>query len=144
MKLQIPIKINRFNIDIRFIKWLMPYIKHQILKNINNRQLYVIDKYIEDSLLLEEYKLKNIKFSSRKAIMLAINNLIINKRKDAYEIEIDNNILYPGYSISLENICKLINLGNMDIKGYPIIINAFNHITDNLKRYCARYYQDGI
>ena len=141
MKLEIPIQIDKFKIDIRFIKLLIPYIKHNILQNINNIQLSNIDRYVEESNILNDYKTKNVTFKSRRIIIMAINNLTVNKGKDYYIIEIDNNIIYPGYSITLENLCKLINFGNMDIKGYPIITNAFNHITVNVRGYFNRYFK---
>jgi hypothetical protein len=140
LKLDIPIKIDQFQIDARFIKWLIPYIRYEVLKNINNRQLLEIDRYVEESQLLENYKIGNIQFNSKRILLMSINNLVFHKGKDFYTIEI-NNIAYPGYAITLKNICKLVNFGNMDIKGYPIITNAFNHITDNLKRYIVQYYR---
>lgn len=140
MKLILPTKIGKFNVDRRFIKWLEKYIKYQIIKNTDNKYLLELDKMIEESQLLEEFKVGDVKFNSKKAILLSINCLQCVKIKDSYHISINNNINFPGYALPLENICKLINFGTLNIKGFPIYTNAFNNIVVNLPRYFTRYY----
>ena len=140
MKLILPKKLNRFVIDKHFIRWLLPLIKYKILKDINNPQIKHFNQLVSESNLLDTYKNNNIEFDARRIILMSINNLRYTEHKDVFIIEIDNNKKVPGYSITLENLCKIINFGTLDIKGFPIYTNAFNHIVVNLKAYYGKYY----
>ena len=140
MILVLPIKLGRFVIDKHFLRWLEPIIKYQILKNINNKQLNQISNLIEEQEILNEFKTKNIKFDARKIIFMSLNKLRVTKTKDHYIIGIDRKALCPGYNLSFDEICRIINYGTIDIKGFPIYTNAFEHVLNNLKKYFVKYF----
>ena len=63
------------------------------------------------------------------AISYAIRTLSINRVNDYYTISIDRNRTYKGMNI--EKLINLITYGNRSVKGYTILLNIFNFITEH-------------
>ena len=77
--------------------------------------------------------------NSREVILYACRNLSITKpSKNVYNISINKNLKYKGKSIS--SWIKLITYGNRDIKGYPVVLNIFRKVKDNIS-YIYREYK---
>ena len=135
------LKLNELNLidrfDYRITDDKIPLTDLKEMINYDN------DKFIYKNTteeILNEFKTKNIKFDARKIIFMSLNKLRVTKTKDHYIIGIDRKALCPGYNLSFEEICRIINYGTIDIKGFPIYTNAFEHVLNNLKKYFVKYF----
>lgn len=130
-------------IDDDFIEWLIDIIKHKIISQLDNEYIINFNNIVNDN---EIFKKNNpdskVKFDVRKAILISLNTLKYRKIKNVYIIDIGKDILFPNYQVKLETVCKLLNYGNTQIKGYPIFTNVFNDIRQNLESYYQQYLDE--
>lgn len=132
-------------VNDHFIKWLLRIIRFQIIKNINHKKLLIFNEIVDKENIFEKSNPydKN-KFDVRKAVVISLNNLQINRIKNVYIIRISDNVVFPGYNVKLSTICKLLNYGNTNIKGYPIYTQAFDNVRLNLKKYYQQYIKQTL
>lgn len=122
--MQITIKSATDNIDYFVYDYLPEYIYLQIINSINSIKLKPFDEYF--------------KLNTRNVILYAIRNLKITKEsKRVYNISIDRNLKYKEYNVS--SVIKLITYGSRELKGYPIILNTFKFITNNIQGIYVHY-----
>ena len=101
------------------------------------KKLHKYDEYFksEDFLKISN----NIIISSKKVIVLSMNNLIHKRYETTTHIFINPNINYPGTNMKLVDLCKVINYGTMSIDAYPIYTETFDYINKNIGKYIDRY-----
>lgn len=117
---------NTEYIDDYFIEWLIDLIRKNLIFKLDFKKI----KTASDKL----------GFNVINALILFVNNLTYHKTKNVYIIELKNrDILLPGYDIKLNAACKLINYGNNEFKGYPILTQIFNDIRKNIIEYYEEY-----
>jgi hypothetical protein len=95
---------------------------------------YIITKYRDLSarnlnLYLERF---NIKQSVRTILLYGIETLKITKDDKTYVLEIDKNNNLPQTAFSLDTIVNLITYGAADVKGYDLLIKAFQFVTKKI------------
>ena len=120
-----------------FSNWLLQIIKQEIISNLNIRKLKLYETYIKESNVFEfdEKTLNNFNLTN------VIYTFIKTLRKDIYK----NNYVYHfnlhlKYStVTFYEIVKLVNYGNMDVIGYPIITDVLDNIRNNLDKYEKMY-----
>lgn len=125
--------INEENLELSgFCEWLLPKIKDYIVENINIRKLQKFN-----GVKWGDYKINNL----YPWVIETLNFLEIKKRQQDYIIQI-NSTAKVG-DISVINLAKFINYGNLEISGYPIYDEAFNFFANNLQYYYSMY-QEGL
>lgn len=130
-------------IDDYFIEWLIDIIRHKIILQIDNKRIHIFNDIVNDNEIFNKVNPNiNVKFDVRKAIILALNSMRYRRIKNVYIIDIGNNILFPNYQVKLDTVCRLLNYGNTQIKGYPIFTQVFNDIRKNLVQYYQEYLDE--
>lgn len=117
-----------YNVAIR-------YIKQTIIKNFfktSKKRRKLLNQY------LEKEKLPSI----NKIINVLIDNLYItSKGKDYIIIEVNNNTQIGIYPI--KPLIKLIEYGNLEVKGLNFLEKSFNEIRININS-INKLYQIGV
>ena len=122
--MQITIKSFTDDTDSFVYDYLPKYIYLNLINSLDTIKLKPFDEYFE--------------FNIRYVILYAVRNLKITKEsKRVYTISIDKNLKYKGYNVS--SIIKLITYGNRELKGYPIVLNIFRFIINNIEGIYAHY-----
>ena len=136
MQLQIEDPKNLLQAD--FINWLKVKIRDKIISDIEDKKLIVWDEYLNtNSAYVSIYKKK---ISSKDIIIAGAANLEFSKSESTFSIFINRNVFTPGLDrIKLETICKLINFGDLQIKGYPIFTDTFDYFAESIHDYVDRY-----
>jgi hypothetical protein len=108
-----------------FVKEYIP----QILKE------FVIKGYRDiKAKKLNDYLLGfNVKQSVRTILIEAVDNLSITKDKEDYILEVDKNKVLLNTAFNLETVVKLITYGTVEIKGYDLLLKAFDFVTKKIK-----------
>jgi hypothetical protein len=108
-----------------FVKEYIPSIlKEFVIKGYRDTKA----KKLNDYLLVF-----NVKQSVRTILIEAVNNLSITKDNDDYILEVDKNKILPNTAFNLETVVKLITYGTVDIKGYDLLLKAFDFVTKKIK-----------
>jgi len=124
--------------DVQFILYLISFLKRYIVGSIDNRKLYALNMYIDS---LPEYKSKlRRSINCKEIITIGAYNLTYYKYNgDLFIIKIDSNQKIFGLDIKVEDACRLINYGTLNVSGYPIFTEAFKYIEENLDILHYRY-----
>ena len=129
--------VENKNITESFI----PYLKTRMLRHIclimDEDKLNRFDEYFQSKELMIGNKNLDI-IDSKNVIMLAMTNLQHKKYEENTHIFINPNITYPGTSIKIVDLCKIINFGTLSIEGYPIFTMTFDHFSRNIKKYVEK------
>lgn len=116
--MQIVIRSNRRDLDESFIfEYLPDYIYSIFISSVNTLRLREFNEFFD--------------IDSLEILDTALKNLLITKNGNyIYTITINKNLKYED--ISLEFWVSVITYGNREIKGYPIILEIFNLISDDI------------
>lgn len=92
-------------------------------------------------LFIKKYKLISLSnyfnIDCYQVLLKACDNLIVKDFKDNKIITINDDAMFGKYN--LKQLCKFINNGNMEIKGYDIFTQVFSLIKRNIKVYHLLY-----
>lgn len=124
--------VENKNITQSFI----PYLKKRMLGYLsiilNMKKLIVFDEYFESEEFGNDTK---VKIDSKRVVLMGMTNLS-HKRYDTYtQLFINPNILYPGTSFKVVDLCKVINFGTLSVDGYPIFTQIFDYFSQNIDNY---------
>jgi hypothetical protein len=113
------------NLNKKFITVTVPkLIKQLTLSSFKQSHAHKLDEYIKKELKLDT--------TVRHCLYIAVSNVIITKNSDGtISVGVNPSINVPGYPIKLTSILKLINYGNLDVKGYPILNRVLKYIESN-------------
>jgi len=78
-------------------------------------------------------------YNAYELCIIAMYNLITKQESENYIIKINPNAIYPGTYLKLVDLCKLINFGNLGIKGYPIFTEIFRKVENNIVNLYEKY-----
>lgn len=120
-----------------FSNWLLQIIKQEIISNLNIRKLKLYETYIKESNVFEfdEKTLNN--FNLTNVIYTFIKTLRKDIYKNTYVYHFNLHLKYS--TVTFYEIVKLVNYGNMDVIGYPIITDVLDNIRNNLDKYEKMY-----
>lgn len=122
-----------------FIEWLIGKIQYIILRDIDWKKLKPFSDYQEHTKLFNPMNTHQKKIDFHEVVMLGIQNLSYIQVKDTWIISIKQDISYPGYYARVYDICKFINYGLLQVKGYPIFTEAFNTVNNDLSKYYSMF-----
>ena len=121
--------IANYNYDNQFFYEYIPdKIKEFILLNYNESYVSQINKYLIEI---------GIKTNFQEIINRAIDTLKIIINDDWCTINIDYSQVLSGRR--LQDLINLIEYGNLEIKGYPILKEAFRYIELNEEELYSEY-----
>lgn len=72
-----------------------------------------------------------------------LRTIQIQKTDSKYIISFDKFARVANSRAKLYSIIKLITFGNMEINGYPIVLDLFNEFADNISEYASKYEKLG-
>ena len=123
------------NYSPRFINFLIKTIKNRVITKLSLNKLKVWDKYLDTINKNHE--------SAKEIILISLSELVYIIEDNYIIITINNNYVLSKLHLKLTDAIKLINFGNMEIKGYPIISDTFQYVEKNIKGYEKRFHLFG-
>jgi hypothetical protein len=95
---------------------------------------YIISKYRDlNAKKLNNYlESFNIKQNVRAILFYAIETLKKTPDGNTYVLEVDKNRLLPNTVFNLETVVNLITYGAIDVKGYDLLVKAFQFVNKKL------------
>lgn len=127
--------------DIDFVYAVSNYITRYISGMLDLRRLKAFDDYINTNKLF--YTPLTAYISTRNALLICADNLVINETTFEYRICLDDVLIYPNSSAKVIDICKMVNYGNSELLAYPLISDAFHYAQKNV-RMLYNLYMEGI
>ena len=132
------------NIDFNddFVEWLLEHIRYKLLSYIKPRKLQRLKQHIINDnpfeLSLKELNALNID----SVLIYGIKHLRYKEVKSHYIFYIDANLIVKNTNnLKVSTLCKLINYGDLKVRGYPIFSNTFKFVAANVTRYYAQYIE---
>ena len=107
---------------------VIPEIQFQILKRLDDKMLLKWDEYFKNENIWKD----KISYNAIDIIAYGANNLSYQKNGDNYIIEINPNVLLPKTFFKIDDLCRSINYGNLEIPPCPIFKDAFNDVSKRL------------
>ena len=133
-----------------FCKFLISCIQVDLQEQIHNKRNKLLDSHLnklndfinspQSGYQKRCYGVKQLDI--REIITQGIHNLTYEKSGGKYMIVIDPNANIPGTFISIKSACKLINYGNLIIRGTLIFNNEFKKIEDHIEDYIRLYREE--
>lgn len=110
---------------------------NRLNKSIKKIFIYQLNKNLYKLIPLQNYlELKYSKKINIKNILIqGINTAYFEEQMDEVVFKLNKNINLTEIPAKLIDICKLINYGNLEVKGFPIFTIVFTHISDNIDYY---------
>ena len=124
--------------DDEFILWLLEKIQSEMLQSLNIKKLEPFVKYQANHNVFKPTSSDN-QIDFVKCVIAGIKLLTYRKVKDRWIIYMREDVLYPNYFAKVYSICKFINYGLSDIKGYPIFTDTLNRVSAQITKYYNRF-----
>lgn len=121
--------------DRDLIKFIILDLQSSIMKSINDKKLIKIEEEIN--------KNRKRKLLVRDIIISGVRNIRPYYFPEYVEIKIDPNIKLPNQDIYLADLCKLINYGNLSVKGCFIFSKQFLWYQKHIKQLREKYVKFG-
>lgn len=139
MKLEIEYKENTLNKD--FGNWLISIITDSIKKELDEKKLINLDKYIEENF----NHLFKKPVTSKDIIFAGLKELVCDDDSSKLIIKISSHKFMQGLDrVRIETLCRLINFGNTSVKGYPIFTDTFTIIANDITIYVEKYLRENL
>ena len=81
----------------------------------------------------------NADINMQLAVIRGIQSLRCQVYKNSFVIEVDKSITYPQQFVKVAVLCRFVNYGVSDPKGYPIYDEVFAFVSANLSEYYREY-----
>lgn len=125
-----------------FCEWLIPIIRDYVWDNLKPKKLEAFDYYINGSNILKfNYDIKRI-VKTKDLIAGTLYNLQVKVYGNKYTIQINPNIPIPETSAKFIDIAKLVNYGNLNLQGYPIITKAMDYTAANINSLYSKFLKE--
>jgi hypothetical protein len=118
-------------IEDRFAKWLVSEIKMELIQVFDGDYLQVFSDY-----LFEKF---NIVIDIYEAFFKILESIVYSKGNGSLQIMIDSRDICMGAPITTVSLAKLIDVGNMEIRGTHIFTDVFNGVSKDLDKYFIKY-----
>lgn len=117
--MQLIIQSNSKDLDKEFIYVYLPdYIYKAFLLTVDETRLKEFDEFFD--------------IDSLKILIRALKNLLITKN-GVYEYIFKVNKILKYNNVSISSWINVITYGNREVKGYPILIDLFKSLSENIK-----------
>lgn len=125
--------VDNKDTNLHFILYLKKRMLRHIALILNPKKLVPYDEYFNSEAFI--IRSGGASISSRQVILLGMTHLIHKRYENTTHIFINPNFMYPGTSLSVADLCKVINFGTMSVDAYPIFSETFEHFSKNIKNY---------
>ena len=121
-------------VNENFVRIIPKFIIKRVLDLINKNNYVAMQDYLKE----------NYKLSIEDIIKeLAIKGFSYSKVKDLYVVRINDNIKEEKSQEKLSTLIRLIDYGNLDIRGVNLINTTLNYIKDNILNIYRVYQMKG-
>lgn len=131
MNLDIEIIDTSIDVDIFVNTYLTRIIRKYVVLNFNPDKVKPFEEYINKNL--------NLDCSAEEIISYALDTLYVSKHGSFYKIMINPSATIPKTAIKLKSVIQLLESGNLEIRGYPIITNAMSNVKNNIRQLIASF-----
>lgn len=115
----------------KFVTEQVPVVlKGYINKYYHNPIAQHIDKYLREN---------GIGMTTKELMNYSIDTLQAVSIGTGYMLKINKNRIPPGSKYNIETLVKLITYGTVDVRGYPLLRDAFKFIEENATRILKVY-----
>lgn len=119
----------------------MKKIAVMVLGGLDKDRLIPIDDYLNGNDKIKELTgLEEI--SAYNILRLGMKNLEVINTPSSYTIQINEDARIGR--IHIRSLCELINYGNLEVEGYPIITETMQKIADNIQDYVRLYRREKV
>lgn len=126
-------------VTVDFGKWLIPHIRSKVISSIDKTKLSALDNYLAETALIKP--LSKTPPKTFDVIVFIANNLKCEGTDGEIYITVSKTAFVPGFDrLKAEIAAKLINYGNLEVKGYSIFTDSFNEIAKNIDTYVGLFY----
>ena len=125
--MKLVLKSKETILDDRFIMHVINLFPSIVFSKENQRKLKAIDKYLQENVFTGRRK-----FTTKQIINIVLKNMVYHTDGRNATIEISNTAVFPFYIIKVKDVAKLINDGNLEIKGTHIFSDLFNTVKENI------------
>lgn len=123
-----------------FMEWLLEHIKYLLLSHINPCKSLRVLQHIQKSNLFKLQPDELNALDVDEGLITGIKNLKYKEVRSHYIFYIDPNITVKNVDeLKVCTLCKLVNYGDLGLRGYPIFSNTFSYVAANATKYYARY-----
>lgn len=123
--------------DKGFPEWLVKQIRQELILACDENQLEAISEHIEEKL--------GIKVDIFDAFLKILSSIRTLRGNRITQVVISNRVLYKDTRLTAQLIAKLIDVGNIEIKGTHIFSIVFNRVRENLEKYLTKYmFENGV
>lgn len=117
--------------DKGFPEWLVRQIRQELILASNENQFEAISGHIEEKL--------GIKVDIFDVLLKILSSIRTLRGNRLTQIVIENKVLYKDSRLSTQSLAKLIDVGNMEIRGTHIFSIVFDRVRKNLDKYLTKY-----
>ena len=134
------IHIDKRYADIDFVDALVDRVKRQLYGIVDtySKDLERWDEFISLNIDMFSYSLKRI--DAYDILTEGIKNIQYIETPSEFIIQIDEKKYIYGVYVSISDMCKLINYGNLTMRGLYIFSIIFNDTERSLKKLEDLYY----
>ena len=121
--------IKSYKITRPFIEWLNDQLCKLLIANVKLKEL--------ERLTMSYNQLFESSINLNSIYVKIIQNIEVFETQTSFIFKINDK------DFKLNYFMKFINYGNMNVNGYPIFSNTFNHILENIDLYLEKYHLIG-
>ena len=138
------IEIDKEFTDSGFIEALIDRIKVQLYDSIESRKsdIDAWNRYINENIKL--FSRQDDYIDAKEILYRGANSLIYEESSNKFIIKIDEKQKINNVLLSVYNFCKLINYGNLSMRGANIFTNIFDNTKKDLDKLIDLYYSGEI
>ena len=121
-------------VNENFVRIIPQFIIRRVLEQIDKNHYIAMQEYLKE----------NYKVSIEDVIKeLALRGFSYSKVKDLYIVRLNDNIKEEKSQQKLSTLVRLIDYGNLEIKGVHLINNSIEYIKDNILNIYRIYQMKG-
>ena len=99
--------------------------------NLSEETLRSLDVYLKQTL--------KIKMTSQEVLETSLKHLFITRDVNNYVIIIDTNFFLPQTNYRVNDLVNLITYGNLEVRGYDVMVKLANYIRGNINLLFTEY-----
>ena len=126
--------------DKGFVEALIFKIQRELLITLDaqKKRIQYWEEYINKNIEMFSYTKKSIKLID--IILCGIENITYKESNTEFSVQIDDKKFVDGVYISVSDICRLVNYGNIAKRGIYIFSDEFNQVEKDLDKLEELYY----
>ena len=130
-------------LDSFIVDCIIPEIKAECFRRLDSNRCNKWTEYFKRTDLgWRQAGKKLIIPSAYDVIISGINNITYSKQGVDYRVFINNNEIVPKGCAKLNDICHLVNYGNLSVSPYPIFSDAFKAVDLKVNDLYNSYMED--